>query len=410
MENKADLSEQKFNAIFDHAPMGLAEIDLNGNINRLNIVGQELLYPIKAAFQVEDDNLYSVLDFIFPEISVKIKNYESERGNVVYNHLHSFKLPYPNDQSERHLQFNVSKVFEDCVIISFEDQTEKRKEEQLLQQIGVDKAIAQGKFEIASEVLHDIGNAVVGFGSYLTRINRSLENDHMHIMKNVVVFLKEQQKGLAGLIGETKAEALVNLLDNITTSQKASRDETLKSINEQRNIISHIQEILTIQRQYVTGRDAQDRRPVNLKDVILDCHSMLFASYDKKGIAVALNLPDNSPTIKGDRTKLMQVILNLLKNSIEAINMDAPEKRIEIRLTSVDKVLQLTIHDTGNGFDEATALHLFERGYSTKNTGTGLGLYNCKSIIESHAGVIQLDSKGIGMGTAVTIRFSGGQH
>ena len=43
----------------------------------------------------------------------------------------------------------------------------------------LEKAIAQGKFEIASEVLHDIGNALVGFGSYLTRINRVIENNNL---------------------------------------------------------------------------------------------------------------------------------------------------------------------------------------------------------------------------------------
>lgn len=228
----------------------------------------------------------------------------------------------------------------------------------------------------------------------------------MEKLQNIVLFLKEQQTGLADVIGDKKAGALVNLLESITKSQKDSREEILRSINEQLNIISHIQEILTIQRQYVTGREAQDRKPVNLKDIIQDCRSMLFASYDKKGIAVALYMPDHIPTIKGDRTKLMQVILNILKNSIEAIDLDAPEKKIDIQLILLDKILQLTIRDTGKGFDEATGAHLFERGYTTKHTGTGLGLYNCRSIVESHAGAIQMISDGPGLGTTTTITFT----
>ena len=68
----------------------------------------------------------------------------------------------------------------------------KALNEQILQQKEqeLEKAIAQGKFEIASEVLHDIGNALVGFGSYLNRINRVSEKSSLDAIKNLNIFLK----------------------------------------------------------------------------------------------------------------------------------------------------------------------------------------------------------------------------
>ena len=79
-------------------------------------------------------------------------------------------------------------------------------------------------------------------------------------------------------------------------------------------------------------KGVHQRKPVNLESLINDCRSMLFASIDKKGIKVKINIKPGNYTIKGDHTKLMQVVLNILKNSIEAIDLNAEEKTIETRV------------------------------------------------------------------------------
>jgi signal transduction histidine kinase len=173
------------------------------------------------------------------------------------------------------------------------------------------------------------------------------------------------------------------------------------------NIITHIQEILNIQRQLVKGhRGIHERKPVNLENIIYDCRSMLFASIDKKGIQFNVNIKPGAYTIKGDHTKLMQVILNILKNSIEAINFDNPEKTITIDIFNTGEVIELIITDNGQGFDANTANLFFVRGFTTKKNGTGLGLYNCRTIIESHSGSFEIKSEGPGLGAISVIRFA----
>ncbi len=280
-------------------------------------------------------------------------------------------------------------------------QLTEQKEQEL------EKAIAQGKFEIASEVLHDIGNALVGFGSYLNRINRSIELNNLDTIKNLSTFLKAQQTALTGAIGADKAAALVSLTENLANTQATNQQEVATSMSELLNIISHIQEILNIQRQFVRdhGTGSQERKPVNLGSLVDNCRSMLFASFDRKGIQLKINIQAGLPIIKGDHTKLMQVILNVLKNSIEAIDMDSTEKKISITALSEDNYIGLVITDNGQGFSPETGERFFERGFTTKKTGTGLGLYNCKSIIESHGGSFSIKSDGPGMGSVTTIKL-----
>jgi PAS domain S-box-containing protein len=292
----------------------------------------------------------------------------------------------------------LSKQAED--LKSLNKQLKKQKEQEL------EKAIAQGKFEIASEFLHDIGNAMVGLGSHLNRINHAVDKNNPDNIKNLIVFLKAHQTSIADAIGTNKADALITLTEGIAVTLNDNGAEIHTSITELFNIVTHIQEILNIQRQLVRSHPGiHERKPVNLEHIIYDCRSMLFASIDKKGIQLKINIKPGNYTIKGDHTKLMQVFLNVLKNSIEAIDGGAVEKSIAINMHTAGEVLELTVTDNGHGFDAATANLFFVRGFTTKKSGTGLGLYNCRTIIESHAGSFEIKSDGPGQGAVTIIKF-----
>jgi PAS domain S-box-containing protein len=270
-----------------------------------------------------------------------------------------------------------------------------------------EKAIAQGKFEIASEILHDIGNALVGFGAYLNRINRVLEKGNLKAVQNLSLFINTQQTTLSSALGPDKAAALLALTEGIAKTQTENNTELSTSVNELLNITTHIQEILNIQRQFVGSHEGHhQRKPVNLVNIINDCRSMLLATLEKKRIKLHTHIAPGTYVVKGDHTKLMQVILNALKNSVEAIDMEAHEKNINISLQASTGFIELKVKDNGNGFSPETRERLFQRGFTTKSNGTGLGLYNCRSIIESHAGEFDIQSDGADKGAEITIRFN----
>jgi signal transduction histidine kinase len=304
------------------------------------------------------------------------------------------KLPLFNPQGEVVGTFGISR-----------DVTKIKMLEQERHEAELDKAVAQGKFELASDVMHDIGNAVVGFGSYLTRIRRLQTEDSADNLKNLASFFEKQKEAIATVIGTSKSEALINMLSSMSQTQKTNQEEINRSITEQLNIVTSIQEILHIQRQYITGHESQERKPVNMRNIINDSLSMVFASFDKMGIDVSLNMDAELPIIKGDRTKLMQLLLNVLRNSIEAIDINAVEKNIDISTFSHNDTLVLKIKDSGKGFDTDTAGKLFSKGFTTKSTASGLGLYSCRAIMESHEGTIQVKSTGQGKGAVTTLQF-----
>lgn len=405
MENQPIQAEQKLKMIMNHAPMGMAEIDRSGKIIHLNLKGEDLLKPIRCAANINGNNLYPVLAQIAPSIPEKIKSSPDEAGTILTNELYSFSLSSGGENTERHFNFIVTQLFADCIIVSFDDVTDKYRKERAMQQFVLDKAVSEQKFEIAANVLHDIGNAVVGLGAYLIRIRRSLGENNTENLENLAGFFEIQQPAIAVAIGEAKASALVSMLNSIKETEKINQEELSKSVTEQFHIITHIQEILTIQRQYVNGTGTEEKNPTHLRAIINDCMSMLFASIEKRGILLSLNVPLQLPVINCNRTRLMQVILNILKNSIEAIDINAAKKTISLNVFTHDDLLVLQVHDNGNGFDEVTGKKLFERGFTTKSSGTGLGLNSCRAIIESFDGTIDITSEGPGKGALTTIGF-----
>jgi signal transduction histidine kinase len=216
---------------------------------------------------------------------------------------------------------------------------------------------------------------------------------------------KSQLPELASVIGPEKSQAVISLLDGTVQSLRQTNQQLSSYVTDQFNIIAHIQEILSIQRHYTALQQSQQRALVNVRSVINDALTMLLGTIEKKGICISLDLAHQVPLIKADHTKLVQVLLNLLKNSIDSIDIDIGEKHIHIRLFLVNASLNIEIQDNGSGFDAHTGEKLFQRGFTTKYSGSGLGLANCKSIIDSHNGLINITSPGPGQGTRAEIKF-----
>jgi len=99
---------------------------------------------------------------------------------------------------------------------------------------------------------------------------------------------------------------------------------------------------------------------------------------------------DSSITqITGDKTKLQEVFLNLLKNAFDAAT---PDKSIRLKAFSSESEITILIEDTGCGMSEKQLETIFEPFVTYKEHGTGLGLFICKQIVTAHSGTISVSS------------------
>ena len=120
---------------------------------------------------------------------------------------------------------------------------------------------------------------------------------------------------------------------------------------------------------------------------------------NEKFINVQLNLEKNIPIVEIDKVQIQQVLVNLIKNSLDAMENTEPDKR-NLEIHSVlntnsfeSPCIQITVKDSGTGINDEIANNLFDSFYSTKADGMGMGLSISKTIIDSHNGKIWAENR-----------------
>ena len=142
---------------------------------------------------------------------------------------------------------------------------------------------------------------------------------------------------------------------------------------------------------------------VNLHRVFQDLIVLLEGERKHHEATIELSIPETI-SLYADANQLGQIFLNLLMNSMQAMTQGGHIKIVSLLLDS--NYVQIMVSDTGPGMAKATIKDLFKPFFSTKESGTGLGLSVVKTIIDRHQGHIEVSSK-VGVGTTFTLYLPG---
>lgn len=171
-------------------------------------------------------------------------------------------------------------------------------------------------------------------------------------------------------------------------------------------IIHHeLHRLDAIVRQYLSlaAPAAADLRPFDLAAALRHVTRLLGPAASERGIELAVALPDSAPLVLADAGQIQQALINLVLNSIQAIDHDG---RITITVDTDDArgVLAVCVADTGPGVDPARRTAIFEPFYTTKPDGSGVGLWIVQQIALAHGGSIAVGATATG-GAAFTLEL-----
>lgn len=153
-------------------------------------------------------------------------------------------------------------------------------------------------------------------------------------------------------------------------------------------------EIVNSLRRFV-GRREPERKPGSMNAIIESAISLMRPTCDREGVEIELSLAEALPHVSVDSTQIEQVLVNLIRNSIDAM-VEAGSKQRKIEISSrVDKKLetcvQVTVKDSGPGVPAEVLGRLFEPFHTRKADGLGMGLWISRSLVESHGGRLWAD-------------------
>jgi len=128
-----------------------------------------------------------------------------------------------------------------------------------------------------------------------------------------------------------------------------------------------------------------------LIDDVLD---LLEGELRKSGVQLVCDFHDELPPIEVDGIQIQQIVVNLVRNALEAMaNIEPKSRTLTISTRSLRDELYVHITDTGPGIDPAIATNLYHPFHTTKDNGLGLGLAICRILIEAHRGRIECSSE-----------------
>jgi signal transduction histidine kinase len=188
--------------------------------------------------------------------------------------------------------------------------------------------------------------------------------------------------------GECSSEELAEALHMIETSAQL-----------QKRLIDDMLDVSRI----VLGKFQVDLRPTHLAEVVEAAVTTARPDATERGVRLTTEIERSDDLVAADAGRLQQVIGNILSN---AIKFTPSGRQVDLRLSSNDGKMQISVTDQGEGIDPAFLPHVFERlrqADAGKRSGLGLGLAIARHIVDLHHGEIQAESEGIGKGARFTV-------
>jgi signal transduction histidine kinase len=264
-----------------------------------------------------------------------------------------------------------------------------------------------GMAEMAVGILHNIGNAVtpakVGLFRLSSRLEqKSLLGDLTAALIEIATYLP-----LIDSLSDSEKERLLGIIELVPATIKEEYAANAEEIEQVRRKLDHIDSIISLQMRY--AQIFGDVENVDLPQVVDDALTLLEDALRKNSVRVVKHF-SQVPPVRVEKTKLIQIIVNLIKNGYEAMEkVPAPDRVLDLtihREREPADSLVLSVKDNGTGFAPDEQRKLFQFGYTTKAKGSGFGLHSCANYLIARNGSISAHSEGLNKGAEFVVRLA----
>ena len=293
--------------------------------------------------------------------------------------------------------------------ISLKNEVEERKRaqsevERIHHQL-VDASRLAGQAEVASSVLHNVGNVLNSVNVSTTLIGERLQKMRLPNLAKAVQLMKDHATDLGRfLTADERGSRLPEYLQELAVHLKNEQSEMLAEIHGLGHNVEHIKEIVAMQQNYAKVSGTEEKVEVSeLLESALKMHSGAYLRHSVK----VMREYEVVPTIIVDRHKVLQILINILQNAKYACDEGGqPEKKVIVRVKrhGQDRVL-MEIADNGIGIPQQNLTRIFSHGFTTRKNGHGFGLHSAALAAKEMGGSLTALSEGVSKGAAFILEL-----
>ncbi|HVG59283.1 MAG TPA: ATP-binding protein [Hyalangium sp.] len=317
---------------------------------------------------------------------------------------------YPQGETSLALDFSLTAIpGEDGrpagVTIFGRDITSRRQAEARLGELHrtlVDTSRKAGMAEIATGVLHNVGNTLNSVNVSAHLLAEQLHESRIRGLVRATELIHDSPDLGAFLTRDERGRLLPEYLLSVSRQLAEDHSKMLLELQSLTKNVDHIRSVVSMQQEY--ARFSGDVEEVSLPELLDDALRLHAISFERLGIQMRRDYVP-VPPVRVDRHKLLQILVNLLSNARDALLESArPDKHLSLRVQPQPTGrLRIEVADNGVGIAQEHLQRIFSQGFTTKKNGHGFGLHASALAAREMGGSLTCTSPGRSQGAMFTI-------
>jgi signal transduction histidine kinase len=288
------------------------------------------------------------------------------------------------------------------ISLDISERVEAEQRERLLQKQLLEASHQSGMAEVATGVLHNVGNVLNSLGVASSTAQGRLKACQIHRVAQVAAMLDGQRSALAEFFtSDPRGKRLPDYLGALGAQLMSDAQAVQQEFDAISGHVQYLRDIVQAQQSFARVGGAEDA--VNVRELVET--ALTLKAQELNGAEITRDIAE-LPIVLTDRFKLLQIIVNFIANACDAMAADkSTVPRMAIRGRIVLGQLEIAVEDSGIGIPPDLLPRVWEFGFTTKAHGHGFGLHSSAVAAQQLGGTIAADSAGPGLGACFSVKI-----
>ncbi|MBX9407718.1 histidine kinase [Pseudomonas baetica] len=269
----------------------------------------------------------------------------------------------------------------------------------------LDAARQAGMAEIATNVLHNVGNVLNSVNISSDLIARKLRASKSLGLGKAMQLINEHPHDLGYFLSEdAKGKLLPGYLNQLVGAISQEQQEMVDELNQMNKSVDHIKDIVATQQSYAGANSMTE--PLFINELLEDALRMNAGALTRHHVTVVKEYAE-VPQVMGDKHRLLLILINLISNAKYAMSDLSNRPRtmtLGVRIAD-ENFLEISVRDDGEGIEPQNMTRIFAHGFTTRKEGHGFGLHSCALAAIEMNGHLTAHSDGPGKGALFTLQI-----
>ncbi|HVU23919.1 MAG TPA: CHASE sensor domain-containing protein [Opitutus sp.] len=261
-----------------------------------------------------------------------------------------------------------------------------------------------GMAEVATGVLHNVGNVLNSVNISTQLIREKLQHSSLGLLARSAGLIRDHQEHFAEFVtDDPKGRLLPGFIVTLATALHDEHAVLAREVQQLVANIDHIKEIVVAQQSF--ARIAGVIETLAARDLFAEAVNLARASLLQHRVDITEDYAA-TPDLTVDRQRVLQILVNFISNAVHAVRSNPPgQRRVTLRIAARPQGVALAVADNGVGISAENLDRIFTHGFTTRHDGHGFGLHSGALAARALGGRVHVVSAGLGQGATFTLEL-----